>query len=82
MTKRFLRMYKKLSRTDQQRADDALILFEKDPFNSTLRNHKPQGKLKGTRSISAGYDLRILYREEGGHAIVFLLMVGSHDAVY
>jgi len=81
-TKRFVRMHRKLSAIDRKRVHKTLKLFEKSPFDPALENHKPHGKLKSTRSISAGYDLRILYREEGKHTTVFMLKVGSHDQVY
>jgi len=47
-----------------------------------LKNHALAGKLRGLRAISAGYDLRIVYEEEGGHATVLLLNTGTHDEVY
>ncbi|MDB6069778.1 MAG: hypothetical protein JWL81_949 [Verrucomicrobiales bacterium] len=34
------------------------------------------------RSIKAGYDLRLIYEEQGGHVTVHLLAVGTHDQVY
>ncbi len=52
------------------------------PFHPVLRNHGLTGKLRGLRAISAGYDLRIVYEEEGGHARVLLLNTGTHDEVY
>ncbi len=52
------------------------------PFPPVLRNHGLTGKLRGLRAISAGYDLRIVYEEEGGHACVLLLNTGTHDEVY
>jgi mRNA-degrading endonuclease YafQ of YafQ-DinJ toxin-antitoxin module len=52
------------------------------PFPPTLKNHGLTGKLRGLRAISAGYDLRVVYEEEGGHATVLLLNTGSHDEVY
>ena len=81
-TTRFFRAYKKLSEAEKERADEAIRLFEKDPMAVTLKNHALKGKLKGIRSIKAGYDLRILYTEEGGHAVVFFIEVGTHEQVY
>ena len=60
----------------------ALKLFADNPFHPQLRNHKLRGSKQGLRSISAGYDLRIIYIEEGGHAIVLFLMIGDHETVY
>lgn len=78
----FKRMYRKLSIEQQHLSDAALRLFESNPFHPQLRNHTLHGSKQGLRSISAGYDLRMIYAEERGHAIVLLLMVGKHDDVY
>lgn len=81
-TKRFLRSLRTLPDTEQERVKRALLLFEECPFHPTLRNHRLKGKQQSIRSIAAGYDLRILYREEGNHSVVFLLQTGRHDQVY
>ncbi len=78
----FLRAYKKLPRESQGRVDVALDIFQMNPFDPRLRNHKLSGPKRDLRSISAGYDLRILYRESGGHLIVVIATVGKHDDVY
>ena len=81
-TTRFERAYKKLPATGKNVVDDALCTFVNDPFSPALRNHALRGKLQGIRAIKAGYDLRLLYTEEGGHTIVFFIAVGTHDQVY
>ena len=81
-TSRFERAYRKLPAAGQKAVDETLRVFVKDPFAPTLRNHALQGKLKGIRAIKAGYDLRLLYIEEGGHIVVFFIAVGTHDQVY
>lgn len=81
-SKNFTKSLGKLQVEDRQRIRRALALFSERPFYPSLRNHCLKGKRKGVRSISAGFDLRILYREEGGHAVVFLLQAGTHDQVY
>ena len=78
----FKRMYRKLPEILQTQVDATLSLFEVDPFDLRLYNHKLSGSKRGIRSISAGYDLRILYVEENGHRIILLLAVGKHDDVY
>lgn len=79
---RFKRMYRKLPPEQQESGNRALQLFTDNPFHPQLHNHKLAGSKQGIRSISAGYDLRILYTEEHGHAIVLLLMIGDHATVY
>ena len=81
-TPRFERAYRKLPSAKQKAVDDTLRVFVKNPFAQTLHNHALQGKLKGIRSVKAGYDLRLLYTEEDGHTIVFFIAVGTHDQVY
>lgn len=78
----FRRSLKKLTPEQKQQVSRTVTIFARNPFDPKLRNHKLQGEHKETRSISAGYDLRILYREEGGHILVFFIDVGSHDEVY
>jgi len=78
----FQRSLKKLTPEQKQNVSKAITLFAQDPFDPRLRNHTLHGKHEGIRSIAAGYDLRILYREEKGYTIVFFLDVGSHDKVY
>ena len=67
---------------DQRRVEAALTLFLDQPFHPALKNHGLTGKLRGLRAISAGYDLRVVYEEEGEHAMVLLLNTGTHDEVY
>jgi mRNA-degrading endonuclease YafQ of YafQ-DinJ toxin-antitoxin module len=78
----FERAYRKLDIRSRTLVDDALRLFEKNPFDARLRNHLLTGTRHPIRSIRAAYDLRILYAEVHEHAIVLLLTVGTHDEVY
>lgn len=78
----FDRAYRKLTREQRLWVDESIHLFAQDPFDSRLHNHKLSGAQEGIRSISAGYDLRILYVEFDGHALVLLITVGTHDEVY
>ena len=80
--KGFTKSYKKLSQQEQGKVDAALEVFREDPFEPILRNHELKGNLKGKRAISAGFDLRIIYSEEGDHAVVYLLKTGTHNQVY
>ena len=81
-TSRFDKAFARLAARDQRRVETALTLVMDQPFHPVLRNHGLTGKLRGLRAISAGYDLRIVYEEEGGHARVLLLNTGTHDEVY
>ncbi|MBI3619305.1 type II toxin-antitoxin system mRNA interferase toxin, RelE/StbE family [Candidatus Peregrinibacteria bacterium] len=79
---KFKRMFRKLSHIQQKSAVETLMIFEQNPFLPSLRNHKLHGSHEGARAIEAGYDLRIVYREEDGHAVVLMIAVGTHDQVY
>ena len=81
-TNRFDKAFARLSVRDQHRVEAALTLFMDQPFHPALKNHGLTGKLLGLRAISAGYDLRVVYEEEGGHATVLLLNTGTHNKVY
>ena len=78
----FRRAYRKLSAEHQQRVNTVLQFFLANPFDPRLHNHTLAGSKRNLRSISAGYDLRILYAQRGTHAVVLLITVGTHDEVY
>ena len=40
---------------------DRIKLFERDPFNPDLKNHRLYGKLKDLRAFTIEYDCRITY---------------------
>jgi len=80
--KSFIKSYQKLSTQEQGKVDDALLDFQEDAHQPHLRNHALKGSMKGQRAFSAGHDLRVIYREEGEHAVVYLLKTGTHNQVY
>ena len=79
---RFRKDLRVLSREQKKAVAVAIRCFSANPFDPSLENHKLKGKMKGMRAISAGFDLRIIYREEGDHVLVLMLRVGSHGRVY
>lgn len=80
--KSFIKQYKKLSHEKQKKTDDAIVLLKQNPFDERLRNHALTGKAKGQRSISAGFDLRIIFEVEGNYIVVIIIAVGTHNQVY
>ena len=80
--KSFNKAYKKLNKNQQKRINATLVIFNVAPFSPQLKNHSLKGKLKNMRSISAGFDLRLVYTEKDNHIIVIFLDVGSHNQVY
>lgn len=80
---RFLREFKKLADQQRKAVDAAVEEFTATPFSPRLRNHGLKGTLAGLRSISAGYDLRIIFfAHEGRYEIVSLVSVGTHGRAY
>lgn len=81
-TKGFLKAYARLSSRQQRRVDDALLLYQENRNDPALMDHALKGKKSGLRAFSAGWDLRIIYREEGGFITIVLIDAGTHDQVY
>lgn len=51
----------RLSSVQIKQFQKRLRLFEKNPFDSQLKNHKLHGKMKGFYSINIMGDLRAIY---------------------
>jgi len=80
--KSFLKALKKLRPREIKRVNDSIELFLENPRARQLRNHALHGKFRGWRSISAGGDLRILFREDSGGETIFFLSVGDHAGLF
>ena len=81
-SKQFHKAYVRLSLVQREAVDKALLLYQQNRHDPLLRDHPLKGKMKGLRAFSAGWDLRIIYREEGGFITIFLIDTGSHNQVY
>jgi len=70
----------------QKRIEKTLIEMQQDVFTQHLGAHKLSGKLWGLRSVSCGYDCRIIFtiekNEELDIEVIVLLNIGNHDIVY
>jgi addiction module RelE/StbE family toxin len=80
--KSFLKAYGRLPPHQQRQVDAALRLFRDNRRDAALHDHALKGKMLGLRAFSAGHDLRVIYREEGGFITVILLDCGTHNQVY
>jgi len=80
--KKFLKQYLKLSKEKQKKINNALLIFEQNPFEKILKNHQLNGKFSDLRSISITGDLRIIFKEENNYLVVMLIQVGSHSQLY
>jgi addiction module RelE/StbE family toxin len=81
-SKAFRKALAKLVPRDFMAVENAVTLFQGDRWHPALRDHALKGKMKNLRAFSAGFDLRIIYRDEGGFITITLLDVGTHNQVY
>lgn len=81
-TENFNKKYKKLNSNLKLKIDKALAKFIINPFDVSLLNHNLQGRLKGFKTIKAGFDLRIIFKEENGYTLVIMIDLGKHNDVY
>jgi len=80
--KDFKKGYSKLSLKQQEKVDQVLRWFRLNPYNPILKNHALKGDQEGNRAISAGGDLRLVFRQEGNYSDVLFILVGTHNQVY
>ena len=78
----FKKQFTKLSPIDKKRVKQALELFQESPYAPALKNHMLMWELKDMRSLSAGFDLRMIYREKDAWKTAYFLKVGTHNQVY
>ena len=80
----FKKSYKKQIAKNAQfvkKLEERIILFQTDPTNSILRDHKLSGEKNAFRAFSVTGDIRIIYlRISKDHVI--LLDIGTHSQVY
>jgi addiction module RelE/StbE family toxin len=81
-TKRFQKAVAKLGRHQVEAVKQAIKTYQNDRHDPTLRDHALKGKMQGLRTFSAGWDLRVIYREEGGFITIILLDTGTHNQGY
>jgi mRNA-degrading endonuclease YafQ of YafQ-DinJ toxin-antitoxin module len=83
----FLRSARRLIKKNPDSSEDiraALHLLAEDAFHPLLKTHKLKGKLEGSWSCSAGYDVRIIFEfvQHEGYEAILLEAVGTHQEVY
>lgn len=80
----FNRAYKSLIQNNaeiESRYWECVKIFMRNPFDKRLKTHKLSGKLQGLWGFSIGYDLRVVFSFQKGHAALFE-DIGTHDDVY
>ena len=78
-SKKFEKSYKQLPKQIKIKAKQKDLIFRKNPFDSRLKTHKLQGKLRGFLSFSIGYKYRIIFEFAKKEDVVYFHSVGDHD---
>ncbi|MDP2909960.1 MAG: type II toxin-antitoxin system mRNA interferase toxin, RelE/StbE family [bacterium] len=79
--KNFDKCYKKLTDSQQNKTQERLVLFLKNPFDPILRNHPLKGKYLGYRSIDIAGDLRAVYKSINFEECIFVIL-DTHSNLY
>lgn len=80
--KRFVKHYDKLNLKLKQKTDEAIALFQLNPFNPILDNHALANKMHSQRGFSVTGNYRVTFEECDDYKYVLLLDVGTHNQVY
>lgn len=80
--KNFVKTYEKLSLKQQEKVERILFIFQRNPHDPQLKNHPLHGGQKGKRAVSAGGDLRLVFKEENNYQNVIFVRVGTHTQAY
>jgi len=81
---KFDQMYKEIVREDREMRDftnEAVGLFEKNPDDTRLDNHRLKRYMKGKWSFGVTDDVRIVYIWQSKNVVRFLA-IGKHPQVY
>ena len=80
----FYRKYKKADVRIQNRVDEKIEVFLKDPYDLQLDNHTLKRQWKGYRSIDITSDWRAIYKETqiGDESVAYFVVLGTHDQLY
>lgn len=81
-TKSFRKALSKLTIARRKHVEKAVGQYQSDRTDPILRDHALKGKMQGFRTFSAAWDLRVIYREEGGFMTIVLIDTGTHNQVY
>lgn len=76
---KFEREYKKLSAHIKSLAEQKEKIFRQNPFDSRLKTHKLDGKLKEFWAFSIDYKYRIIFEISKDRKLVYFHSVSDHD---
>ena len=78
---KFKKRIKKLPKEIVSAYKRRIIIFEADPFDEILNNHKLHGKYTHCRSINITGDWRLVYEDKGDNHYL-LVGIGTHGELY
>ncbi len=78
----FKKGIEKLSLKQKRKVGKVLELFEINPYDPQLKNHALKGELKEYNAISAGHNLRLIFKVQGNYEKVIFTQMGTHNQVY
>lgn len=78
-TSKFAREYKKLSPAVKNHAEELEKIFRRNPFDSRLKTHKLNGRLREFLSFFIGHKHRIIFELSADRRTAFFHSVGDHD---
>ena len=79
--RRFKKQYRKKPQKIKRRFQERIVVFGRDPFDPSLRNHALGGIFDGYRSIDVTGDIRAMYKALDEETIEFAL-IGTHHELY
>ena len=82
LTKKFVKKIEKLPLKYQKKVEKRLDIFEKNPYDKILNNHKLNGELEGKRSINITGDIRAIFIQNEDEMIFVFLTIGTHSELY
>lgn len=78
-TKLFIKQYSKLNKALQKKVKSAILKFETNPKDPSLKAHKLSGRLSKFYSLSVDHNYRIVFEMNKKTGGVYLLKVGGHE---
>ena len=82
--KTFTKNFEKLDRKIQQKTDEKITIFRRNPFERILNNHALTWKYTWFRSINITWDYRAIFQDmwEWKYEFVAFVDIGTHSDLY
>lgn len=80
----FLKKLKKVDVKVRKSFKRSISLFNEDPTDPRLNNHRLRDKYLGHRSIDVNANWRAIYKETkiGGDEVAYFVAIGTHKELY